>query len=124
MLGNPFETREQILETIGFSRKIRPDFVHISLTSPFPATELYKLGLERGIIKRDYWKEFAENPSADFLPPLWEENLNRDELFEMLRLAYKKFYFRPTYIFQQILKTGSWNEFKRKAKAGLKMFKI
>lgn len=124
MLGNPSETKEEILETIRFARKIMPDFVHISLTTPFPATELYKLGLERGIIKKDYWKEFAEDPRPDFLPPLWEENLNRDELFEILRRAYKEFYFRPTYIFQQILKTKSWKEFKRKAKAGLKMLNI
>ena len=124
MLGNPSETREQILETVGLAKKLRPDFVHISLTSPFPATELYQLGLDQGIIKKDYWKEFAENPSPDFLPPLWEENLNRDELFDMLRQAYKAFYFRPTYILGQIMKTKSWKEFKRKAKAGLKMFKL
>jgi radical SAM superfamily enzyme YgiQ (UPF0313 family) len=124
MLGNPAETKEQILETIGLAKKLKADFVHISLTSPFPATELYRLGLERGIIRKDYWKAFAENPGPDFWPPLWEENLNRDELFEMLRHAYKEFYFRPAYILGQILKTKSFREFRRKAKAGLKMFKL
>lgn len=124
MLGNPTETKDQMLETIAFAKKIKADFVHISLTTPFPATELYKQGLSQGIIQSDYWKEFALNPSPDFIPPLWEEKLKRDELFEMLRYAYKQFYFRPHYILQQILKTRSWNEFKRKARAGLKMLKM
>jgi anaerobic magnesium-protoporphyrin IX monomethyl ester cyclase len=124
MLGNPGETREQMIETIQFAKKIRANFVHFSLTSPFPATELYRLGLEQKIIKKDYWKEFAENPTPDFLPPLWEEKLGREELFVMLRTAYKKFYFRPNYVMQQILKTKSLKEFTRKARAGLKMFKI
>jgi hypothetical protein len=39
-----------------------------------------------------------------------------------LIFAYKKFYTRPTYIIKKMLKVRSWGEFKRKAKAGLKVF--
>lgn len=124
MIGNPTESRKQILETIKFSVKIKPDYVHIALTTLFPATELYRRGLERKILKYDYWKEFAENPRTDFVPEIWEENLRREELIRLLKSAYMKFYMRPGYILKRVYKVKSWLEFKRKAKAGLKLLKI
>lgn len=124
MIGNPTESRKQILETIKFSVKIKPDYVHIALTTLFPATELYRRGLERKILKHDYWKEFAENPRTDFVPGIWEENLRREELIRLLKSAYMKFYMRPGYILKRVYKVKSWLEFKRKAKAGLKLLKI
>lgn len=124
MIGNPTESRKQILETIKFSVKIKPDYVHIALTTLFPATELYRRGLERKILKHDYWKEFAENPRTDFVPEIWEENLRREELIRLLKSAYMKFYMRPGYILKRVYKVKSWLEFKRKAKAGLKLLKI
>ena len=122
MIGSPRETRETIMDSINFAKKIRPDYVHFSITTPFPATELYQMGLNEGILKADVWKEFAKNPTKDFKPPLWEENLKREELIEMLYMAYKKFYTRPSYIVNKMLKIRSFAEFKRKAKAGLKIF--
>lgn len=122
MIGLPGETRAQILETINFAKKLDPDFVQFSVTTPYPATLLYHMGLEKGIIKKDYWKEFAENPSTDFVPELWEENLSRKELLELLKHAYKRFYIRPKYVLKRILQVRSFKEFRRKAKAGLKVF--
>ena len=122
MIGNPTETRDEILNTIKFAKKLKPDYCHFSATTPFPATPLYALGLEKGIFK-DYWKEFASNPTKDFVPQLWEENLRRGELIGLLEYAYKSFYTRPSYVFKKILKVRSFDEFKRKAKAGLKILK-
>ena len=122
MIGNPTETRDEILNTIKFAKKLKPDYCHFSVTTPFPATPLYTLGLEKGIFN-DYWKEFAANPTKDFVPKLWEENLSRDELVVLLEHAYKSFYTRPSYVFKKILKVRSFDEFKRKAKAGMSVFK-
>jgi len=122
MIGNPTETRDEILNTIKFAKKLKPDYCHFSVTAPFPATPLYELGLKKGVFN-DYWKEFAANPTKDFVPQLWEENLGRDELIKLLEYAYKSFYIRPSYVFKKILKVRSFNEFKRKAKAGLMLSK-
>ena len=121
MLGSPTETREDILKTIEFAIKLEPDFVHFSLTTPFPATELYHLGLEKKVLEYDYWKEFSQNPKTDFIPSLWEENLSRDELIEMLRYAYKRFYTRPKYVVKELFKIRNFKELARKLKAGLKV---
>lgn len=124
MIGNPTETKEQIFKTIEFANSLNADFVHISLTTPFPATELYRQGLQSGILKSDCWREFAKDPKLDFVPALWEENLSRDELISLLKQTYKSFYTRPGYVLRQTLKVRSWSEFKRKAKAGLGLLRM
>ena len=123
MIGAPSETREDILQTINLACELDPDLVHMTILTPFPATSLYFRGLEEGFIDRDYWREFAANPTADFQPPYWEENLTRDELIDLIDLAYKKFYTRPRYVIRQVLKVRSWREFRRKAAAGLKVLR-
>jgi anaerobic magnesium-protoporphyrin IX monomethyl ester cyclase len=124
MIGSPGETRKEIIKTIEFAKKLKPDFVSFSVTTPFPATDLYRWALDRKIIERDVWKEFAENPTPDFKAPLWTEELSREELMELLTYAYKSFYTRPSYIIRKALRIRSLSEFKRKAKAGLRMFSI
>lgn len=121
IIGSPTETKQDILETIKVAKKLKPDFAHFSIMTPFPATDLYRLGLENGILPKDYWQEFAQNPTKDFVPMLWEENLNREELVALLKKAYRSFYFRPSYIIKRLLKLTSWHEFKTKFKAGINL---
>lgn len=124
MIGSPQESREQINETINFAKKLNPDFAHFSITTPFPATELYIMGRERGFIKNDCWSDFAKTPSVEFQSPYWEENLSKEELIKLLNFAYKRFYVRPKYIIRSITKIRSLGEFRKKAKAGLKVVRM
>lgn len=121
MIGSPTETKEDILQTIEFAKKLNPDFVHITITTPFPATAIYQKGLEERVFKSDFWREFALNPNGSFQPEYWKENLEANELLELIDYAYKSFYIRPTYILKELLQVKSFTEFKRKVKAGLKV---
>ncbi len=122
MIGSPTETAGDIKQTVKLAKSLKPDYVHITIFTPFPATDAYRMGLEQGIIKRDYWLEFAKNPQPDFNPPYWNENFTREQLQELLIKAYKEFYTRPSYIFKSLISLKSVAELKRKAKAGLKVF--
>lgn len=124
MIGNPTETKEDILKTIKFAKKLNPDYVHITITMPFPATDLYFLALKEKIIPKDVWLEFAKNPSPKFIPPIWEENLTRQDLYNLIKKAYQEFYFRPSYLLKRLFTLSSFAEFKRKIKAGFKILKI
>ncbi len=124
MIGNPTETREDIHSTFKVMRTLKPDYVHITILTPFPGTKIYLDGLKSGIIKKDYWREFAENPIPDFVPPHWDEIFTRDELNNLLIEGYKDFYIRPSYILKRIAKVRSYPEFKKKAIAGLKVFSM
>lgn len=123
MLGNPSETREEIMQSIRFSRELNADYVHFSVTTPYPGTDLYYMGIQKGIFG-DFWKEFANNPTKEFRPVLWEEILKRDELDDLLIKAYKGFYLRPAYILKSIFKTRSITEFANKAKGALRVIKL
>jgi radical SAM superfamily enzyme YgiQ (UPF0313 family) len=119
MIGSPEETVEEAEKTIRFMKTLNPDFVHVTITSPFPATELYFLGLKKNVIKKDIWKEFAQNPTRDFIPPHWNELISEEKLHELVKKAYRSFYMRPWYILKKVFAVRSLDEFRRKAKAGL-----
>jgi len=124
MFGSPTETKEDILKTIKFMKKLNPDYVHITITTPFPATDLYKMALKEKVIATDIWRRFAKNPDPNFIPPIWEKELPRKELFSLLKKAYRSFYLRPNYVFKKIFQLKSGKEFLNKAKAGLNLLRI
>ena len=91
------------------------------MTTPYPGTELYREGLEKGIIKRDVWREFAVNPDNNFVPPRWEETIDKNTLYGILHQCYRKFYLTPSFISKNILNLRGWKELKRKMNAGFKL---
>lgn len=119
MIGSPTETKEDILETIKFMKKLNPDYTHIAITTPYPSTDLYRMYLEQKVPSYDCWKKFAENPTPGFQPPFWEKELSKKELFSLLKKAYRSFYMRPGYILKKIIQIKSARELWTKAKAGL-----
>jgi radical SAM superfamily enzyme YgiQ (UPF0313 family) len=124
MIGSPTEIKEDVLATIKFMKKLNPDYAHIAITTPFPATDLYRMGLQEKVLSHDYWKEFAKNPTPDFEPYFWEKELSREELFSLLKKAYRSFYLRPSYVFKKIIQIKSGKELLTKARTGLRMLKI
>lgn len=122
MIGNPHETVDDIDTTFEVMKKLDPDYVHLTILTPFPGTRIYSDGLKKGVIKRDYWREFAKHPTTDFVPPHWDEIFTKDELNNLLIRGYRSFYLRPSYIFKRIRGTRSFGEFKKKAVAGFKVF--
>jgi len=119
MIGLPSETASDIQKTCDLVKELHPDYVHFSIFSPYPGTELYALGMERNIIKQDIWREFARNPQEGFQIPVWEENFTRDDLYKTIVTLYKGFYLRPVYLLTRLAKTRSLGELMRKAKAGI-----
>jgi radical SAM superfamily enzyme YgiQ (UPF0313 family) len=119
MIGLPSEDTRDIQDTFDLAKELRPEYAHFTIFSPYPGTELYHLGLEKGIIKTDIWREFARRPREGFKIPVWEENFTREELYEMIVRFYRRFYLKPGYLFSRLWKIRSAGELVRKAKAGL-----
>lgn len=124
MIGSPTETLDDIKSSFDFIKQLNPDYLHMTILTPFPGTKIYNDGLASGIIAKDYWKDFAINPSMGFIPPIWNEHFTRDDLNRLLAQGYKSFYLRPKYIFKNIIRLTSFKEFKKKASAGLKVLKM
>jgi anaerobic magnesium-protoporphyrin IX monomethyl ester cyclase len=69
MLGNPGETRADIDRSLALAVEIKPDMLHLTIFTPFPATRLDQEALDGGLIREDVWRQFALHPTPDFEPP-------------------------------------------------------
>ena len=123
MIGIPGETKEEMLQTLDFAKQIDANFCHFTVFTPFPDTEIWRSLLEKGNNSvAETWRRYALNPSESFDPPTANEFLDKKELFDLCKSAYKSFYFRPTYMLRELSRVRSIGEFTRKAKAGMDMF--
>ncbi|MGE0493585.1 MAG: radical SAM protein [Vulcanimicrobiota bacterium] len=123
MFGNLDETLDDMQRTIDFALELDADFCEFSITIPYAGTEMYEEALETGLIKEDYWAEYARKPVPDFMPPkLIETAASLEQLIEIRNRAVRSFYFRPKYIINQARKVTNPVEFLRKAKMGGKLF--
>lgn len=124
MLGLPGETKAQAGATIEYAGTLKADYYLFEVFVPMPCTQAYEQGIAAGILPGDYWANYAASPNADFSPPLWEENLNADELARLIRTAYRRCYLTPSYIFRSAIKTATWEEFLQKAKGALSFIRL
>jgi anaerobic magnesium-protoporphyrin IX monomethyl ester cyclase len=123
MIGCLGETEVQIAETVAFAKQLDPDYSHFAILVPYPGTPLYRQGLAEGIFPYDYWREFAQNPSRDFMPQLWSRTISKEQLQRLLKKAYRDFYLRPSYLTKRLRGIRSWGELSRKFRAGLSILK-
>lgn len=122
MFGNDGETVEDMNLTIDFAIALDADYAQFSITIPYAGTELYLKALEDGTISRDYWLDYAKNPTPDFTPPeIIEREATLETLLKIRDKAVRHFYFRPRYLLRQIGKLRSHGEFLRKARMGIQL---
>lgn len=123
MIGNIDEEIEDINKSMKLVRQLKPDYVQYSICSPYPGTPLYALGLENGLIEKDFWLEFAHNPTTNFHSPVWTQHFTEEELEKITKKSYRAFYMRPSFIFKQILKLHSLSQFRTLFKGALGILK-
>jgi len=127
MMGNPGETLDDVKDTLRLSQRIKPDFMQMTILSPFPATKYYLDAMKEGVCKTDVWRDYANNINDDFRPPLWTQPggiYSREELESHLRWFYGKFYLHPKFIMDRILEVRNFGQFKRYASAGMGLLKM
>ena len=96
-LGMPGESKTTIDETIGFAKRVKPDYALFSLATPYPGTKFYELASKMGLIRIKDWTHFT------LLTPVIETvDLTLRELQDTQREAFKEFYLRPNYLFKQL----------------------
>jgi anaerobic magnesium-protoporphyrin IX monomethyl ester cyclase len=120
MLGSPGETPETIQQTVNFAKKLKVDFAQFSVTTPFPATELYDIYMQ-GRQEPPKWEDFVYAGTDNPTTPVFEsDKLTRADLAMWTSRAYREFYLRPGYIWQRLKRCTSWAEIKTNYK-GFKM---
>jgi len=113
MIGSPGESPETIRQTIQFAKKLKLDFAQFSITTPFPGAKLYNLYLNSKKSNNIPWENFVYADAGKRVTPVFESNLlNRDDIQYWIRRAYREFYLRPSYVWQQIRHTSSIGDLK------------
>ena len=122
MIGTPVErTRRDVLDTIQYAIDLDPDFVMFNILTPFPGTTIYNQGLKLGVLSLEPWEGFMAKPTENFKAQVWDQWFSRDELRDMLDLAYKRFYWRPKFVARNVTQIRSPRDFMRKASAGIRL---
>jgi anaerobic magnesium-protoporphyrin IX monomethyl ester cyclase len=118
MIGNPSDTKESILSSIAFAKKLDLDFIQVCRMIAKPDTELHsRLIKAHGT---DYWREYILGRREEMrLPALWS-TLPEDEIEKYVRKFYRDFYFRPSYIFKRLRKVKSPEELARYIKVAVR----
>jgi len=109
MIGYLGENRQTYRATVDLARELNMDWASFSITTPLPATPLYRAALEKGLIGEDYWKEYTllKRNGHDY-PHLVTSQTGEEELHRMLKQAYRSFYLRPRFIWQRLASLRSW----------------
>ena len=96
VLGEVEETEEMIRATIRQAIGLRAGSAQFSLLTPYPGTDLFMRLRER--IWENDWSKF------DCMHPTFRlDHLSGERLLEMLRLAYRSFYLRPSRVLEGLL---------------------
>jgi radical SAM superfamily enzyme YgiQ (UPF0313 family) len=105
MIGLPHEkTPEDVMANVDYViDELEPDFAQFNVLTLYPHTEIYDQAVAKGIIEPGRWHEFARNPAKGFRVDHWEEHMPISELVKLHAAAYRKFYFRPRYVWKSLM---------------------
>ena len=119
MIGLPQDTKESIEKTLNLMLELDLDFMQLNKFTMLPHSQIYEdYKKETG---RDFWREYTlgkvtlDDFKRDYL------KLTDEELDEYLERGYRKFYYRPKYIWKKLIGVSSFREFKRLASGALSL---
>jgi len=102
IVGYATETRETVLQTIKFAKRLRVDIAAFSPFRPTPGTPVFSEMVEKGVIDKALWDGFTVDDVV-FSPP----GLSHEELERLWKRAYLEFYSQPRIIWGLLKKVRS-----------------
>ena len=121
LVGLPGETPELAKQTIQTAIELDPDYAQFTVCCPYPGTKL------ANEIHEGKWGKFITHDLKDY--NMWKVTWlpfgykNAEELKNMERYAFRKFYLRPSYVIRRILAIRSFEDIKRYIKGGRALIK-
>jgi anaerobic magnesium-protoporphyrin IX monomethyl ester cyclase len=118
---HPDETAEDIFSIEKLLRRIDPDYLVVSLATPYPGTELRRLMAERNFIFSDDWTQYRAFTDS----PVWRTALfSPEQLVLLQRRLIRRFYFHPRRILRHFLSIRSFGEFLYAAAAAFSLLRL
>jgi len=120
LLGScPLETHETMEKTFKELVKLDVDYVLFSVCTPFPHTRFNE------VAKREGW---MIKPRYEAIDPIKQSfisypHLTRDQLEKALRSMYRRFYFRPRYLWRRLRQVRGPRDMLNKVRAALSILR-
>lgn len=111
MFALPGETPAQAERNIEFAVELDCDYAQFSTTTPFPGTRLYDeiAAGKWGRMTTDDFSQF-QDWNVVFLPEGYE---TQAQVSEIARKAFRRFYFRPSYILKKLIRLRTLEDARR-----------
>lgn len=116
IFGIPGETFEDGLKTIEFALELSPDLANFHAMTAFPGTCLYDNREKYGRVSNDL-TDFTYQ-GGSFVP----HTMTRHEILTLRQLAFRRFYFRPSYLIKKLGEIRNWNDCKVAARSAKSLF--
>jgi hopanoid biosynthesis associated radical SAM protein HpnJ len=124
ILGLPGETQETIQKTIEFAKEINPHTIQVSLAAPYPGTTLYKQAVAEGWLQESEAQQLVNEKGVQ-LAAISYPHLSKEEIFHSMEVFYKRFYFRPSKIWEIVREMlTSWEMTRRRLREGAEFFRF
>jgi hopanoid biosynthesis associated radical SAM protein HpnJ len=124
ILGLPGETRETIESTIEFAKEINPHTIQVSLAAPYPGTTLYRQAVDNGWLQENDAVNLVNDKGVQ-LAAISYPHLSKEEIFHSMEVFYKRFYFRPSKIWEIVKEMlTSWDMLTRRLREGVEFFRF
>lgn len=93
LIGLEDDTKESILETIKYAKKLNTLVAQFAIITPYPGTKFFEKLEKEELITNHNWEDYDE-----YTPVFKHKNLKTEELLELKERAFTSYYFRPAYL--------------------------
>jgi len=118
MVGYPWETKEDVANTLFFVKKLfrkgYVDSLQATLAIPYPGTPLYKYCQENSLLLTDDYDRFDQRE------PVMKTEMSAEELKKMISRLYRSF-ITPKFFFNKAKNIHGWHDIKHISHAGKKV---
>ena len=124
ILGLPGETAASIEKTIEYAKQLNPHTIQVSLAAPYPGTTLYKQAVREGWLQENDAVNLVNERGVQ-LAAISYPHLSKEEIFHSMEVFYKRFYFRPSKIWEIVRTMLSSSEMmRRRLREGVEFFRF
>jgi hopanoid biosynthesis associated radical SAM protein HpnJ len=124
ILGLPGETAQTIEKTIQFAKEINPYTIQVSLAAPYPGTALYQQAVAEGWLQETDAQHLVNDQGVQ-LAAISYPHLSKEQIFHSMEVFYKRFYFRPSKIWEIVREMlTSWEMTRRRLREGAEFFRF
>ncbi|MDW8021913.1 MAG: radical SAM protein [Nitrososphaerota archaeon] len=99
VMGFPYETEDEIRETISFANRVGVDLAQFTIATPYPGTRLWEIALEKNLLLTRNWRKFT---TVDVV--MKNIYLTPQRIKKLFLWAYLTFYLHPRRVIEDVIR--------------------